>query len=177
MQDRAMPKQSLIKTICEDFRYNTHFKSKFILLLFRIANYSGTSSSQLIYYTFFPFRFFYRLVVDWVLGVDIPWRTTIGRRPILFHSFGLVINEGALLGDDCVLRHSVTIGNKMLKNKETRAPRVGNNVEFGAGCIVIGDVTIEDDAIIGAGAVVTKNVHKSMIMIGNPAREVRKENA
>jgi serine acetyltransferase len=176
MQKSVMRRQSLIQTIREDVRHNAHLKSKVIISMYRIAHYSGTSQSALIYYLSAPFRVIYRLVIDWLLGVDIPWRTTIGRRPILFHSFGLVINESAVLGDDCILRHGVTIGNKILKDKETRAPRIGNNVEFGAGCIVIGNVTIEDGAIIGAGAVVTKNVGRAAVMIGNPARELKERN-
>jgi putative colanic acid biosynthesis acetyltransferase WcaB len=168
----TMKKTSLATLIFEDFRHNSHIKSKFILLLYRTAHSSGMTSHRALYLLFIPYRFFYRLIVDWILGVDIPWKVRIGRRVVLFHSFALVVNEGATLGDDCILRHGVTIGNKLAANGETSSPKVGNRVEFGAGCIVIGDLSVGDNSIIGAGAVVTKNVPANAVMVGNPARKL-----
>lgn len=171
-----MKNTSIIGVIVEDFRSNSHLKSKFILLLYRVAHLSGVSSSRIIYHSFLPYRFAYRLIVDWILGVDIPWKVSLGRQTILFHSCALVINESVKLGNGCILRHSVTIGNKLSPSGETLSPRVGDRVEFGAGCIVIGDVSIGDDAVIGAGAVVTKNVPPGAIMVGNPARQMGGKN-
>lgn len=50
--------------------------------------------------------------------------------------------------------------------------RIGNNVFVGAGSIIMPGVSIGDDSIVGAGSVVTKDVGRSMVVAGNPARFV-----
>ncbi len=52
--------------------------------------------------------------------------------------------------------------------------KVGNNVMVGAGAIILPRVVIGDNTIIGAGAVVTRDVPDSVIVVGNPARILRK---
>ena len=48
--------------------------------------------------------------------------------------------------------------------------RIGNNVWIGGGAIVLPGVTVGDDAVIGAGSVVTRDVPAGVIVVGNPAR-------
>jgi serine O-acetyltransferase len=59
----------------------------------------------------------------------------------------------------------VTIG-----EKNNQRPSIGNNVELHANCIVIGGITIGNNVIIGAGAVVVKDVPDNAIVVGNPAQ-------
>jgi len=54
-----------------------------------------------------------------------------------------------------------------------RPVRIGSNVWLGGGAIVLPGVTIGDDAIIGAGSVVTRDVPAGATMVGNPARLAR----
>lgn len=168
-----MVKQSIFSLIAEDIKCNPHAKSKFVLAFYRIAFATGASSSPIVRRLTIPVRVFYRIIVDWFMGIDLPTKVQIGRRPIFYHSTALVINEGVVIGDDCILRHSVTIGNKLTKDGESAAPSIGNRVEFGAGAIVLGAINIGDDAKIGAGSVVTKSVSPMSIMVGNPARDIR----
>lgn len=168
-----MAELSVISLIIEDFKSNSHAKSKFVLMFYRFAYASGASSSRVVRALTMPVRISYRIIVDWLMGVDIPTKVRIGRRPVLYHSTALVVNEAVVIGDDCILRHSVTIGNKITKDGESAAPVIGNRVEFGAGAIVLGPVTIGDDAKIGAGSVVTKNVSPGAIVVGNPGRDMR----
>ncbi len=168
-----MAKCPMIALIIEDIKCNPHAKSKFVLAFYRIAFASGASPSPIVRKITVPIRVAYRIVVDWLMGIDIPTKVRIGRRPVLYHSTALVINEAVVIGDDCVLRHSVTIGNKLTKDGESTAPVVGNRVEFGAGAIILGPITIGDDAKIGAGSVVTKSVAPRAIMVGNPGRDIR----
>lgn len=168
-----MNKISVVSLILEDIKCNTHVKSKFILSFYRLAFASRASNSKLIRVATIPFRLAYRIVVDWIMGVDIPTKVQVGRRLVLYHSMALVINESVVIGDDCVLRHSVTIGNKMTENGESRPPIIGNRVEIGAGAVILGDVTIGDDSKIGAGTIITKSVKPNSIMVGNPGRDIR----
>ncbi|HRL34046.1 MAG TPA: sugar O-acetyltransferase [Neisseria sp.] len=51
---------------------------------------------------------------------------------------------------------------------------IGDNVWIGAGCTIVGGVTIGDNAVIAAGSVVTKNIPADMLAMGVPCRPVRK---
>ena len=53
-------------------------------------------------------------------------------------------------------------------------PTIGNNVKICAGAIVIGDVHIGDNSTIGAGAIVLKDVPDNCIVVGNPARIIKR---
>lgn len=160
---------NLISTIREDMAANSHAKSKFVFAYFRLAH-ASLYAPRLIRLACAPLRVSYRIIVDWLLGIDIPSKTIIGRRPVLYHGHALVINEGAVIGDDCILRHCVTIGNKLTPGGESMAPSIGNGVEFGAGSVVIGAITIGDGATIGALSVVTRSVPAWTTVAGNPAR-------
>ncbi len=163
---------SLLSVIMEDWRCNRHYKSRFVLALFRLAHASYNDRRHFTRALTAPYRLLYRLIVDWVMGIDIPCQVTMGRRVVLYHCVGIVINDRVTIGDGCTIRHGVTIGNKLGKDGESAPPIVGQRVEFGAGAIVIGDISIGDDATVGAGAVVTRNVAQCAIVVGNPAREV-----
>ena len=87
---------------------------------------------------------------------------------------GLVVNDGTRIGDGCFLRHSTTIGNKQLEGGAYSAsPVLGNRVDVGANSVIIGPVRVGDDAVIGAGAVIVKDVPPYAVVVGNPARIVR----
>ncbi|NVH74246.1 serine acetyltransferase [Paraburkholderia sp. JPY432] len=163
---------SLASVIMEDWRCNPHYKSRFVLALFRLAHASYNDRRHVTRALAAPYRLAYRLIVDWVMGIDIPCQVTLGRRVVLYHSVGVVINDRVTIGDGCIIRHGVTIGNKLGKDGESDPPTIGQRVEFGAGAIVIGNISIGDDAKIGAGAVVIRNVAQGAVVVGNPAREV-----
>lgn len=155
-----------------ELKENSHIKSKVIIFLYRSAQYTLTFPKVLKIFSVF-YCFMYRFIVDWVLGVDIPVKAKIGRGLILYHSVGLVVNENAVIGRNCILRQGVTIGNKIINGVETSSPIIGDNVEFGAGSCVLGPVSIGDNCIIGANAVVTKSFEPDSIIAGVPASLIK----
>jgi putative colanic acid biosynthesis acetyltransferase WcaB len=119
----------------------------------------------------------YWLISSQLLSIELPARLTVGPRLRLDHKHGIVINPGCTIGSDCHLRHGVTIGNKVDRDdNEIGIASVGNGVDFGAGCVVIGDIHVGDYARIGALAVVTKSVPAWGVAVGNPARIIRIDN-
>ena len=94
--------------------------------------------------------------------IDI--HTKIGGGLQLAHPYATILNAVSI-GTNVYVNHLVTVG-----EKNGLKPIIGNNVELHAGCMVIGGVTIGDNAIIGAGAVVVKNVPENSFAVGNPAR-------
>ena len=94
----------------------------------------------------------------------------IGGGMVLWHAFSTIVHAKAI-GQNCVIRQQVTIGNKGERAGGT--PVIGNYVEVGAGAIIIGTVTVGDYAVIGAGAVVTKDIPAGCVVVGNPARVIK----
>ena len=108
-------------------------------------------------------------------GVEIAPAATIGRRFMIDHGMGIVIGETAVIGDDCLLYQGVTLG-MTGKHGGKRHPTLGNNVLIGAGTKVLGPVFIGDNARIGAGSVVLRNLPANCTAVGVPAEVVRINN-
>jgi putative colanic acid biosynthesis acetyltransferase WcaB len=116
----------------------------------------------------------YSLLTTLVLSMELPVTAQIGPRLRLPHKHGLVIHADATLGSDCLLRQGVTVGSKPDRERsQTRIPRIGNDVEFGAGCVLIGDITVGDHARIGALTIVTRSVPDYGVVVGNPGRVIK----
>lgn len=100
-------------------------------------------------------------------GIEIHPGATIGKRLMIDHGMGIVIGETAVIGDDCVIYHQVTLGGTG-KEKLKRHPTIGNNVLIGAGAKLLGPINIGDNVKIGAGSVVLKSVEKNSTVVGVP---------
>ncbi|MCB4358671.1 serine O-acetyltransferase [Quatrionicoccus australiensis] len=162
----------LLRLVLNDIKVNPFFKSKVIVVLYRIAHYFSMGPFYLKLLGI-PAIFFYIFLTEWILGVEIHPKTKIGKNFRIFHGCGLVINGYSHIGDDCIVRQGVTIGNILKKNGEiSGAPKIGSGVEFGANSQVLGDVVIGDFARIGAGAVVITDVPSGATAVGVPARVI-----
>ena len=106
-------------------------------------------------------------------GIEIHPGATIGKRLMIDHGMGIVIGETAVIGDDCVIYHQVTLGGTG-KEKLKRHPTIGNNVLIGAGAKLLGPINIGDNEKIGAGSVVLKSVEKNSSVVGDPEDRVIK---
>ena len=168
-----------INYIMQDWQANreTSSKSRFILLMFRSAQILGHLPAPFSLLSIF-YRTFYQIVVEWILGVELPWDTQVGRNFKLIHGHALVVNHETIIGANCTLRHSTTIGNKnLLDGSSSSSPKIGNNVEIGSNAVIIGAIKVGDNAVIGAGSVVVKDVPPGAVVVGNPARVIRILNA
>lgn len=95
---------------------------------------------------------------------------TVGKGLTIWHFGTIIINANARLGERCVLRPNILIGHKL---PGTPAPMIGSDVEINSGAKLIGSITIGDDIIIGANAVVTHDVPSHSIVTGIPARVIK----
>lgn len=101
-------------------------------------------------------------------GIEIHPAAQIGRRVVIDHGMGVVIGETAIIGDDVLIYHGVTLGGK-INDTVKRHPTIGNNVMLGAGAKIIGDIEIGSGAQIGANAVVTKSIPSGAVIVGPQA--------
>jgi len=118
----------------------------------------------------FPARFLSH-ISRFLTGIDIHPGAKIGRRFFIDHGAGVVIGETAEIGDDVLMYQGAVLGGTTLK-KEKRHPTVGNHVVIGAGAVVLGAITIEDNVKIGSGSVVLKSVPTRATVVGVTGRIV-----
>ncbi len=104
-----------------------------------------------------------RIYSNWiraVTGIEIHPAAKIGRRFFIDHGMGVVIGATAIVGDDVMIYHDVTLGART-GGTGKRHPTIGNNVVIGAGARVLGDISVGNGVKIGANMVVTKSVPAS----------------
>ncbi len=111
-----------------------------------------------------------------VYGIELPYTVELGRRVIIEHQSAIVIHGYSKIGDDCIIRQGVTIGNRYL-DRPLEAPKLGNRVNIGAGAKILGDVTIGDDVCIGANSVVLSDVPAGATVVGIPSKIIRCKDA
>lgn len=102
-----------------------------------------------------------------VSGADIPLNSQLGGGLLIPHPNGIVIHPQAKVGVNCLIHQQVTIG---VSRKSNKAPIIEGHVDIGAGAKIIGDISIGKHALIGANAVVTKDVPDYAIVAGIPAK-------
>lgn len=121
-------------------------------------------------------RFFLaRMVSQWgrgFTGIEIHPGATIGNGLFIDHGAGVVVGETAEIGDNVTLYHGVTLGGTG-KDEGKRHPTVCDNVLLGAGCKVLGPITIGENSRVGANSVVLSCVPPNATAIGIPAQVVR----
>lgn len=104
-----------------------------------------------------------RIYSNWiraVTGIEIHPAAKIGRRFFIDHGMGVVIGATAIVGDDVMIYHDVTLGART-GGSGKRHPTIGNNVVIGAGARVLGDISVGNGVKIAANMVVTKSVPAS----------------
>lgn len=158
--------------ILKEVKNNQGIKSKVVVLIFRLSNYYA-SKNVVVKLIGFPFFIINKIFNEFLFCVEIPYKTNIAPGLKIYHPHAIVINENVTIGCNCVLRQGVTIGNILLKTgEESASPVIGDNVEFGANVIAIGNIVIGNASRLGAGSVITKNIAEGKTVIGYGFREL-----
>jgi serine O-acetyltransferase len=164
----------LWQLIAEDFEAHDRDWTKpgfRALAVHRFGNWRSGINSRLLRAPFsMIYRSLYRFVRN-VYGIELPYPAVVGRGVVIEHQGGIVVHGNAVIGDGCILRQGVTLGNKNL-HAPNDAPVLGKHVNVGAGAVILGKVTGGDGAQIGANAVVIRSVPAGAVAVGNPARIV-----
>jgi len=170
----------ILKEIKEDFanayRNDPALKSKFDF----IFNYPGVWA--VAWYRVAHrlhnanFKRFARIIMGFTqifTHIDIHPAAKLGQRVFIDHGIGVVIGETAVVEDDVVIYQGVTLGGVSLIQGK-RHPTVRKGVVIGAGAKILGNITIGENAKIGANSVVVKPVPACSTAIGIPAHVIEK---
>jgi serine O-acetyltransferase len=109
-----------------------------------------------------------------ITGIEIHPGAQIGKRVFFDHGMGIVVGETAIIGDDCVIFHGVTLGG-VLSIKTKRHPTLENNVIVGAGAKILGNILIGENSRIGANSVILKDIPKNSVAVGVPGKILKKD--
>ena len=111
-------------------------------------------------------------------GIEIHPKAKIGKNLFIDHGMGVVIGETSEISDNVTIYHNVTLGgtspsiNTNEQRDSKRHPTLEENVVVGSGAQILGPIVIGKNSLIGANAVVTKDVPEKSIMAGNPAKKI-----
>jgi serine O-acetyltransferase len=174
-----MKKSSIFTVIKEDFNtpwkndpaINSRFELFFnypgvwALVTYRIANKIYRKNFKLLARIIMGFTQF-------VTNIDIHPRATIGRNVFIDHGFGVVIGETAVVEDNVLIYQGVTLGGVNLARHVKRHPTIKKGAVIGGGAKVLGNITIGENARVGANSVVVKSVPEDSTAVGIPARVI-----
>ena len=114
----------------------------------------------------YPYQLAFKLV-QVLTGIHLPREVRVGRNFIIDHHGGIIVSELASFGHNCRIRNGVVIGHT--ETGKAWAPRIGNDVDIGAGAKLLGRIRVGNNVAIGANAVVLCDVPDNSIAVGVPA--------
>ena len=143
--------------------------------------YSGVQAVLFYRLTHFLWRYrlywlarFISTIARWITGIEIHPGAVIGRRFFIDHGMGVVIGETAIIGNDCMLYHGVTLGGTTW-DKVKRHPTLKNGVVIGAGAKILGPIILGENVRVGSNSVVVRSIDDNETVVGIPGRIVRKK--
>lgn len=163
----------MISYLFQDWAANAgNPKGRSVLALFRLCQLIRRLPAGL-WLLGAPVLAVYVLLVHWIMGIEIDYRSEVGPGLALYHGTGLVVHASAKIGADCVLRNGVTIGER---RRGGGCPVLENDVELGVNAVLLGPIRVGAGAVVGAGSVVLRDVSPQTVVAGNPAVEVNRRN-
>jgi serine O-acetyltransferase len=111
--------------------------------------------------------------IDIATSIELPPQVAIGPGLFLPHSGFIVVGSNVTIGRHCTLTQGVTIGHRVGGQVTSLAgPVIGDRVYIGPGAAILGPITIGNDVLIAANAVLTQSVPDRAVVVGNPARVI-----
>lgn len=151
--------------------YNKIFRPNGLKFLKAYRTYNGTKSS------------FYKLILNIKIKylsrktmIQIYPKTRIGKGLYIGHDGPIIVNPDAIIGNNVNIAAGVVIGQEN-RGKRIGAPKIGNQVWIGANSVIVGNINIGDDVLIAPLSYVNIDVPSHSIVIGNPAKIIKKNNA
>lgn len=121
-----------------------------------------------------PFSVVYKIaykMVEWLCGISLPYTVRLGRRVRIWHHGGMILHAESI-GDDVQIRQNTTFG-VARTDHNFELPRIGDRADIGCGACVLGAIKVGAGAVIGANAVVIRDVPPGGVVVGVPGRVIK----
>jgi serine O-acetyltransferase len=122
-----------------------------------------------------PFSIVYKILykfVEWTCGISLNYPVRVGRRVRIWHHSGMILGARSI-GNDVHIRQNTTFGVARRGDHRSLKPIIQDRVDIGAGVVIAGAITIGHDSVIGANAVVLKDIPPYSLAVGVPAKVVK----
>ncbi len=139
-----------------------------VVMVYRFGRWSKGIKIPVIRHLLFFLYSLANMVMNVVAGMNIHVYSNIDGG-LVIHNFSCIFVLAEKMGKNCTINQGVTIGNI---RGSVHPPIIGDNVYFGAGCKVLGDVRIGNNVVIGANSLVVTSVPDDVTVVGVPARIV-----
>lgn len=164
---------TFLRLIQEDF--NTHerqfVQGFWVLLLHRYGNWRMSIVNRFVR---LPFSIIYKIMfplTEVLCGINLSYTVKVGRRVKLEHFGGMILVPRSI-GDDVTIRQNTTMGIAR-KSQLNGKPTIEDRVDIGCGVVILGNVTVGHDSVIGANAVVVSNIPPYSLAVGIPAKVIK----
>ena len=139
------------------------------MTIFRLTQYYRRTNRLLFYFFFLWLR---RLKVKY--GLDISYRTKMGKGIYIGHFGGVVVHGDVEIGDNCNLSQGITLGLSNYGEKKG-VPKIGHHVFLGPGSCIFGNIIVGNHVTIGANAVVTEDVPDNSTVLSPKSIQIDKD--
>ncbi|WP_413537678.1 serine O-acetyltransferase [Enterococcus malodoratus] len=151
-------------TYIEEIKNNPGVLPKVVVSIYRFGY-----RTRNIFFLYIIWKIIDTIFCKLFLNCEFSAKLECGKGLIINPPYGIVINQEAVIGKNVSIRHQVTIG-----EKNGVSPTIGDNVDISMGAKIIGGITIGNNCVIGANAVVTKSFPDNSILAGVPARIIKR---
>ena len=157
-----------------DFFYNYCIKESIkVSVWLRLGTYFMSKKSIFFRLLYYLTKIYYKHI-EHKTGIQVPIGTNIGEGLKFFHHGCIIIAYSAKIGNNVSIHQGVTIG-RVFAGIYSGVPTIGNNVVIFAGAKLLGNIKVGDGAVIGANAVVVKDVPANVVVAGIPAKVISED--
>lgn len=169
--------RTFLELVREDFDANGRdwrlpgFRALFV---YRLGNFRlGLPNTPIRKLLSVAYRAMHRFVRN-RYGIELHGTAWVGRRVRLIHQHGMIIHGFAIIGDECWIRHGVTLGGGVDWARDDH-PTLGRDVRIGAGAVLMGRFSVADGTRIGPNAVVSRNTKPGDMILAPPPRAIHRQ--
>ena len=139
-----------------------------LVMCYRFSRFFRSKKLFLPLYVISQFIF---KVFQYITGIQFSSLNVIGGGLKFYHHGTVVIAGDTIIGENCSIHQGVTLG-RLFEGSKAGCPVVGDNVIIFAGAKLLGNISIGDNSVIGANAVVINDVPANAVVAGCPAKIV-----
>lgn len=154
------------------YLFNPSFR---VIFSYRLGHYCLHSHNVILRYLIYPFVYLVHWHNQLRMGIQLDFKTEVGNSLCFSHPGGIIINPSCRIGNNVTIYQNVTIGGQ--RGKSGCGFEIGDKSIIFAGAVIVGPVKIGKCVVIGANAVVTKDIPDYSVVGGIPAKILKTDSS